>query len=880
MSARFVATVLLLCAAAAQPAMAEQRVANISQGTDMALALTADGESLIVDLLGRLWLLPAAGGGARQLTPDDESARHPRVSPDGRLVVYQRRVDAQWDLWLLELDTGERRPLLDSAYDEREPDFSADGSSVVFVSNRTGHDCLWSVGVADGVLTQLTEEPGDATFPSVSERGEVAYVRRDDGQWALRVLTPQGAAVELIRSPHRLSAPTWRPGGGVLIYNEIQLSERGTPRSSELKMLVLSSDPVVKTLTRAEDVFAARAAWSSPGQYYYTSDGQIWRRGIAQLTRQPVHLFAAVTVDMRSPPPYTQPLDAPGPNPVFGVTGRSFTANGRAGVFTALGDLWLVDGRAEPRRLTDDEFVDVDASLSPQGDFAVFASDRSGYMDLWRVSLPGGVLTQLTNRQNKAHRPAVAPDGRRVAFLETSGLGDGGYSSLRLLDLGTGAVTRTLAESLLAPELPLWDGDDSITIKVRSAPSSPERDALLTIDVASGRQSRSAAARRDDEAASPEAVAGRDLEWHPAAPERPYVIQAGRLFDGIRSDYRRHVDIHVEGQRIAAIVGRGMRPLPETVIDARDATVIPGLIDVHAHHSNVLGERLGRAWLAHGVTTVRELTDDIAGAVERAESWSSGRRLGPRLIVSPVAADTGAAEPPPELPTPVPVRAYSSFRVASTLFQPAGSSGRPAGWLPDRHRDPDPGELLRTSPLSLSYEDVFNTVVESGTVITSDLAAAAGGRAGSNPWRRLIGHRTVQQLYSADERTVWLDGAGSPGTRLEALQSNLARLVRSGGRIAAGTESPAIPYGLGLHLELALLAEAGIPADQVLRIATASNAMALGLERQLGTLEDGKLADFVVVNGNPLVNLAEAMNVAAVVKGGVWIDQRRLTGER
>jgi imidazolonepropionase-like amidohydrolase len=61
------------------------------------------------------------------------------------------------------------------------------------------------------------------------------------------------------------------------------------------------------------------------------------------------------------------------------------------------------------------------------------------------------------------------------------------------------------------------------------------------------------------------------------------------------------------------------------VIDARDATVIPGLIDLHAHQSSLVGERLGRAWLAYGVTTVRELAANTGEAVERAEAWASGR---------------------------------------------------------------------------------------------------------------------------------------------------------------------------------------------------------------------------------------------------------------
>src|SRR5690606_35878553 len=129
----------------------------------------------------------------------------------------------------------------------------------------------------------------------------------------------------------------------------------------------------------------------------------------------------------------------------------------------------------------------------------------------------------------------------------------------------------------------------------------------------------------------------------------------------------------------------------------------------------------------------------------------------------------------------------------------------------------DTGFRLRTSPLNLSYEDVFNTIVSSGTVITSDLAATAGLRSSVAPWKTLLAHSTPQAIFSPAERQEWPAGTLQAGP-LQPLQNNLARLVRAGGRIAAGTESPAIPYGLGLHLELALLVEAGIPEDQVLRI--------------------------------------------------------------
>src|SRR5690606_30970065 len=165
---------------------AAQQIADIRQGTNMALALAPDGATLVVDLLGQLWRLPAAGGGAEPLTPDREQARNPRVSPDGKSVVYQRLIDGQWDLWLLDLETGARRALTATPEDEREPDFLPSGGAIVFASDRTGRFCLWKLELATGVLTQLTEEPGHASFPSASELDQIVYVLQRDSRSELR----------------------------------------------------------------------------------------------------------------------------------------------------------------------------------------------------------------------------------------------------------------------------------------------------------------------------------------------------------------------------------------------------------------------------------------------------------------------------------------------------------------------------------------------------------------------------------------------------------------------------------------------------------------------------------------------------------------------
>jgi hypothetical protein len=177
----------------------------------------------------------------------------------------------------------------------------------------------------------------------------------------------------------------------------------------------------------------------------------------------------------------------------------------------------------------------------------------------------------------------------------------------------------------------------------------------------------------------------------------------------------------------------------------------------------------------------------------------------------------------------------------------------------------------------VSYQDALATLTASSTVLPSTLGAVAGLQG----WPEQAAHGArgrdpaYASLFTPAERAAWGRQGLAPAA-LPRLEQTLARLVRAGGRVAIGTDAPAVPYGLGVHFDMSLIAAAGMPNDQVLRIATAQGALALGLERQIGTLEDGKIADFVVIDGDPLERLADALRITAVVRGGVWIDRTTL----
>ncbi|WP_327705889.1 amidohydrolase family protein [Streptomyces decoyicus] len=104
------------------------------------------------------------------------------------------------------------------------------------------------------------------------------------------------------------------------------------------------------------------------------------------------------------------------------------------------------------------------------------------------------------------------------------------------------------------------------------------------------------------------------------------------------------------------------------------------------------------------------------------------------------------------------------------------------------------------------------------------------------------------------------------------------RVLDGGGLVALGTDQPLVPVGLGLHLGLRALHRGGLSVSRTLRTATALPARVFGAERDLGTLEVGKLGDMTLVDGDPFEDFDSLVRTSAVLRGGRLFEQRELTG--
>lgn len=258
----------------------------------LAVAVSPDGAMLAVSRDSRLWAVPLDGSIATPLSSTDAVARNPSFSLDGGRLVYQRRQSGQWDLWLLDLAGGDARQLTDTEYNEVEPVFWPDGHSVVFASDRAGSYDVWELHLSSGALRRLTGRSGRASYPSVSEYGDVVYANEADDRWSLYLLRT-GVTTLLVSRPHPLRAPSWRPGGGL-----VALTEQPRPDRNNLVMLLLDTRPLLKALTSNEDVAATPAGWLSSEEIVYATGRVVWRRPLGSAPRQSVRF---VPVEPRPP---------------------------------------------------------------------------------------------------------------------------------------------------------------------------------------------------------------------------------------------------------------------------------------------------------------------------------------------------------------------------------------------------------------------------------------------------------------------------------------------------------------------------------------------------------------------------------------------------
>jgi hypothetical protein len=412
----------------------------------------------------------------------------------------------------------------------------------------------------------------------------------------------------------------------------------------------------------------------------------------------------------------------------------------------------------------------------------------------------------------------------------------------------------------------------------------------------------------------------------PPVRDRPLVIRGARLFDPASGTTRPDVTIVVADDRIAAVGGDGSVDLPPgaEVLDATGLTALPGLWDMHAHHGipSLYLELDAPLHLAGGITTARDLGSHAGPILSLRSRIESGDAVGPRLLLSGFidgpdrrpsgvlagsAAEARAAvdrfaelgyvqikiygQVPPDL-VPVIIERARTHGMRVSGHVPAGMNLRDAidaGFDEIQHADvvfmsldvvPD-----FFADLEASYEAIERLTADPVQVrglvdllVTHDVALEPTLTI-LDSWSR-VPHpwfdRMLERLPAQARRRV----AAAQGFKLwpvhplwDQIFDNVLDIVRqlheAGVPVLPGSD---MMPGIAVHRELELYVQAGIPAPEVLTLATLGAARVMRMDDELGSIEPGKLADLILVGGDPTTEISDLRRVVMVIKDGRVYD--------
>jgi len=424
---------------------------DVDEGTWMNLDLSPDGKTLVFDLLGDVYRMPAEGGDATALTSGIAWDMQPRFSPDGKRIAFTSDRGGGDNIWTMSADGDDLQQVTKESFRLlNSPVWTPDGNFIAarkhFTSRRSlGAGEIWLYHVSGGGGLQMTEKPNkqkDVGEPIFSPDGSYLYYSRDatpggtfeysrdpNGEiYAVyRVDRETGTTKKYIRGPGGAVRPTPSPDGKYIAF------VRRVRYQTNLFLKDIESGrewSIYDGLTRdMQETWAIHGvypsmAWTPDSKsIFFYAKGKIRRIDVESGEVRVIPFRVRDTRQVAEALRYRVDV-APDEVTARVLRWAQVTPNGKQVIYQAFGKLWikgLPDG--EPRRLCKDaDEFELYPSLTPDGQQVVYATWNDQALGAIKiVSISGGTSRKLTNTPGHYIETAVSLDGKTIVFRKARG---------------------------------------------------------------------------------------------------------------------------------------------------------------------------------------------------------------------------------------------------------------------------------------------------------------------------------------------------------------------------------------------------------------------------------------------------------------------------